>query len=158
MQNHAIEIDGVKVQIKSSEPAQCPSALLRVAAPSNFSFKRYATPVSRLRARSPQTVATMNPSKVDRSRVVTLTDLPNIGAASAQDLRLLGIHHPSQLVGKCPFEMYEVLCAKTSTRHDPCVIDVFMSVTRFMGGDEPRPWWAYTQDRKQLLKQQGSNK
>jgi hypothetical protein len=100
----------------------------------------------------------MNPSKVDRSRVVALTDLPNIGEAGAQDLRLLGIHQPSQLVGKCPFEMYEVLCAKTSIRHDPCVIDVFMSVTRFMGGEEPRPWWAYTEERKQLLKQRGRNK
>ena len=63
-----------------------------------------------------------------------LTDLPNIGEAGAQDLRLLGIHQPSQLVGKCPFEMYEALCAKTSTRHDPCAIDVFISITRFMGG------------------------
>jgi len=105
-----------------------------------------------------QALAAMNPSKVDRSRVVALTDLPNIGEASAQDLRLLGIHQPSQLVGKCPFEMYEVLCAKTSTRHDPCVIDVFISATRFMGGEEPRPWWAYTEERKQLLKQKGRNK
>ena len=100
----------------------------------------------------------MSPSKVDRSRAVALTDLPNIGEAGARDLRLLGIHQPSQLVGKCPFEMYDVLCAKTSTRHDPCVIDVFMSVTRFMGGEEPRPWWVYTEERKQLLKQRGRNK
>ncbi len=97
----------------------------------------------------------MNPSKVDRSRVVVLTDLPNVGEAGAEDLRLLGICEPSQLVGKCPFEMYEMLCAKTGTRHDLCVIDVFMSVTRFMGGEEPRPWWAYTDERKQLLKQKG---
>jgi hypothetical protein len=100
----------------------------------------------------------MNPSKVDRSRVVVLTDLPNVGEAGAQDLRLLGIHQPSQLVGKCPFEMYEVLCAKTSTRHDPCIIDVFMSVTRFMAGEEPRPWWMFTEERKQLLKQKGRRK
>lgn len=99
----------------------------------------------------------MNPSKVDRNRLVTLTDLPNIGKASAQDLRLLGIQEPSQLVGLCPFEMYEALCAKTAVRHDPCVIDVFMSVTRFMAGEEAQPWWAYTEERKQLLKQRGSN-
>ena len=89
----------------------------------------------------------MNPNKVDRSRVVALTDLPNIGKAGAQDLRLLGIDQPSQLVGACPFEMYALLCAKTSSRHDPCVIDVFMSVTRFMAGEQPQPWWAYTQER-----------
>jgi hypothetical protein len=95
----------------------------------------------------------MNPSKVDRSRVVVLTDLPNVGAAVAEDLRLLGIHEPSQLVGRYPLEMYEMLRQKTASRHDPCVIDVFMSVTRFMGGEEPRPWWMFTEERKQLLQQ-----
>jgi len=100
----------------------------------------------------------MNPSKVDRSRVVKLTDLPNIGKAGAEDLRLLGFHKPSQLVGRCPFEMYEMLCEKTASRHDPCVIDVFMSVTRFMAGEAARPWWDYTEERKQLLLQKGNNK
>lgn len=42
----------------------------------------------------------MNPSKVERSRVASLTDLPNIGEACAKDLRILGIHKPAQLVGK----------------------------------------------------------
>lgn len=97
----------------------------------------------------------MNPCKVDRTRVVALTDLPNVGKTCAEDLRILGIHTPSQLVGRCPFEMYEMLCEKTASRHDPCVIDVFMSVTRFMAGEEPRPWWAYTQERKQSLRQKG---
>lgn len=97
----------------------------------------------------------MHPSKVDRTCVVKLTDLPNIGKACAADLRLLGIHQPSQLVGRNPFEMYEMLCEITATRQDPCVIDVFMSVTGFMAGDEPRAWWTYTQQRKQLLRQEG---
>jgi len=93
----------------------------------------------------------MHPDKVDRTRLRVLTDLPNIGPASAKDLQLLGIHTPGQLVGRNPFEMYETLCAKTATRHDPCVIDVFMSVTRFMAGEAPRPWWDYTAERKQHL-------
>lgn len=93
----------------------------------------------------------MNPSKVDRNRLVWLTDLPNIGKAGAEDLHLLGISKPSQLIGKCPFEMYAMLCEKTATRHDPCVIDVFMSITRFMNGDEPQPWWKYTEERKQAV-------
>lgn len=96
----------------------------------------------------------MNPNKVDRSRLVALTDLPNIGPACAHDLRLLGIHEPSQLVGQCPFDMYEKLCKKTGSRHDPCVIDVFMSVTRFMAGEEPRPWWSFTPERKAMLLKQ----
>ena len=49
--------------------------------------------------------------------------------------------------------MYEMLCEKTGSRQDPCVLDVFMSVTRFMAGEEPRPWWAYTQERKQSLRE-----
>lgn len=100
----------------------------------------------------------MNPKKVHRDRVILLTDLPNIGTAGAADLRLLGIYEPSQLAGRCPFEMYKTLCEKTATRHDPCVIDVFMSITRFMNGEEPRPWWKFTEERKQMLKQQGNRK
>ena len=93
----------------------------------------------------------MNPSKVERSHVRLLTDLPNIGKAGADDLRLLGIHEPQQLIGMCPFQLYEQLCKKTASRHDPCVLDVFISVTRFMNGGEPRPWWAFTEERKQSL-------
>jgi len=100
-------------------------------------------------------LAAMNPNKVDRTHVVKLTDLPNIGKAGAEDLRLLGIHKPDQLAGRCPFEMYEMLCEKTASRHDPCVIDVFMSVTRFIAGEEPRAWWEYTEERKKKLMQKG---
>lgn len=94
----------------------------------------------------------MNPAKVDRSRVRRLTDLPNIGPAGAADLRLIGIHEPGQLAGKCPYAMYETLGEKTGQRHDPCVIDVFISITRFMAGEEPRPWWEFTEERRRLLK------
>lgn len=95
----------------------------------------------------------MNPAKVTREHVRLLTDLPNIGPASAADLRLLGIADPVQLAGKNPFDLYTQLCEKTGTRHDPCVIDVFMSAVRFMEGDDPRPWWEYTEIRKQILAQ-----
>ncbi|MFC3033947.1 helix-hairpin-helix domain-containing protein [Pseudoalteromonas fenneropenaei] len=94
----------------------------------------------------------MNPSKVDRNRLVKLTDLPNIGKAGAGDLELLGIHKPEQLIDKCPFAMYEQLCEITAAVHDPCVIDVYMSVTRFMAGEDPKPWWYYTDERKMRLK------
>lgn len=90
----------------------------------------------------------MNPAKVDRRRLRLLTDLPNIGPAMAADLRLLGIQEPTQLTGRDPYQLYESLCQQTGQRHDPCVIDVLISVTRFMDGDAPRPWWDYTAERK----------
>ncbi len=91
----------------------------------------------------------MNPSKVRRDRLEQLTDLPNIGPAMARDLRLLGFDHPADLAGQDPTALYDRLCELTGTRHDPCVLDVFVSVTRFMDGEEPRPWWLYTPERKE---------
>jgi hypothetical protein len=93
----------------------------------------------------------MNPNKVERKRLKKLTDLPNVGKATAADLQLLGYSSPEQLVGECPFEMYKRLCHKTRRRHDPCVMDVFMSITEFMKGEQPRPWWEYTNARKNTL-------
>ena len=93
----------------------------------------------------------MNPTKVKRENVKELTDLPNIGKAMAADLRAINIDNPEQLKGKSPYKMYEELCAKTGTRHDPCVLDVFISITRFSEGDIPRPWWEYTEERKRVV-------
>ncbi|KAF5044388.1 Pathogenicity locus [anaerobic digester metagenome] len=90
----------------------------------------------------------MNPSKVSRDRLETLTDLPNIGPAMARDLRLLGFDHPAQLAGQDPQALYDRLGDLTGVRQDPCVLDVLVSVTRFMDGEEPRPWWHYTPERK----------
>jgi hypothetical protein len=90
----------------------------------------------------------MNPAKVERERVKQLTDLPNIGQAAEKDLILLGISAPEQLIGRDAYEMYDELCEKTGARHDPCVIDVFLSITRFMAGEAPRAWWDYTDERK----------
>ncbi len=84
----------------------------------------------------------------DRFTVTQLTDLPNIGPAMARDLRILGIERPQQLIGQDPLAMYDDLCLITEQDHDPCVIDVFMSVVRFMEGGEPRPWWEFTGERK----------
>ena len=90
----------------------------------------------------------MNPSKVSRDRLETLTDQPNIGPALARDLRLLGFDHPAQLAGQDPQALYDRLGELTGVRQDPCVLDVLVSVTRFMNGEEPRPWWHYTPERK----------
>lgn len=96
----------------------------------------------------------MNPDKVSRLRLAHLTDLPNIGPAAAEDLRCLGILRPADLAGRDPFEMYASLCEQTGVRHDPCVLDVFISVTRFMAGEAARPWWTFSAERRQLLAQE----
>ena len=90
----------------------------------------------------------MNPERVVRGAVKRLTDLPNVGPATERDLLLLGVRKPEDLRGMCPFKMYEDLCERTGARHDPCVMDVFMSVTDFMNEGSPRPWWEYTKERK----------
>jgi hypothetical protein len=90
----------------------------------------------------------MNPDKVNREKLSKLTDLPNIGKAGAADLVLLGIHQPADLIGRDPYQMYQQLCQLTAQRHDPCVIDVFISITRFMQGEAPQVWWAYSAERK----------
>ncbi len=93
----------------------------------------------------------MHPSKVNRARLRELTDLPNVGKETARDLVLLGITSPSQLQSCDPFALYDALCEKTGTKQDPCVLDVFISLTRFMEGDEPQAWWAYTAERKRTM-------
>lgn len=90
----------------------------------------------------------------DRTNYTELTQLPNIGPACAADLRLLRIRVPADLLGRDPYKMYELLCKSTGRRHDPCVIDVFISVVRFMAGEPAQPWWHYTPQRKARLCQQ----
>ena len=91
----------------------------------------------------------------DRETVSRLDELPNIGKAIADDLRLIGIDHPKKLIGKDPFELYEALCIKTGMSHDPCVIDVFISVVHFMEGGDPLPWWSFTDERKRRIARGG---
>lgn len=90
----------------------------------------------------------MNPSKVKRSKLHKLTDLPNVGKAIAEDLVLLGISQPQDLINQDAYEMYERLCRISGTRHDPCMIDVFLSLIDFIQGNEPKPWWHFTKQRK----------
>ncbi len=87
---------------------------------------------------------------MNRARYTELEQLPNVGPATARDLKLLGISRPQALVGKDPYALYEELCRATRQRHDPCVMDVFLSVVRFMEGAPAKPWWAYTAERKRV--------
>jgi hypothetical protein len=87
----------------------------------------------------------------DRSDYTRLEHLPNVGPAVAADLRLIGIAKPEDLVGRDPYRMYDQLCEVTKQRHDPCLLDTFIAAVRFMGGEEARPWWHYTKERKRVL-------
>ncbi len=79
-----------------------------------------------------------------------LEDLPNVGPRIANDLRTLGIQHPSELAHQDAFVLYRALCTLTGKRQDPCVLDTFMAATDFMRGATPEPWWRYTAQRKRL--------
>ena len=93
----------------------------------------------------------MNPAKVKRASVQSLLDLPNVGPATQADLHLLGIQKPEQLVGLDAYEMHERLCQLTQVKHDPCVIDVFLSLVCFANGGPAKPWWEFTDARKKTL-------
>ncbi len=84
----------------------------------------------------------------ERKTVTKLTDLPNIGKAMARDLHLVGIRHPEELIDKNGYQLYDELCRVSGKRHDPCVIDVFLSVVDFMNGGKAKPWWEFTEERK----------
>ena len=84
----------------------------------------------------------------DRETVSQLEQLPNIGKAMAKDLQLLGIQHPKQLIGKNAYQLHSELYMLTGEKHDPCVIDVFLSVVHFMEGGKALPWWKFTAERK----------
>ena len=80
-----------------------------------------------------------------------LEDIPNVGQAIAADLRRLEIKTPADLPGRDPYAMYDDLCRITGQRHDPCLLDTFIAVVRFMDGEPKKPWWKYTAQRKRQL-------
>lgn len=73
-----------------------------------------------------------------------------MGNAIAGMLQRIGIVNPQDLIGKDPVILYEQLCEVTGKRTDPCVLDVFISVVRFMEGGAALPWWSFTAERKRL--------
>ncbi len=88
---------------------------------------------------------------ITRDTVARLEDLPNVGPSIAGDLRGIGVSLPSDLPGRDPYALYDALCAATGIRHDPCVLDVFISAVRFMEGAPAHTWWHYTAERKRTL-------
>ena len=88
---------------------------------------------------------------ISRDDMTRLQQIPNIGPSIAEDLRLIGISSPRDLLGKDPYAMYDELCRTTGVRQDPCVLDVFIAAVRFMAGEPAMPWWKYTPERKRSL-------
>lgn len=81
----------------------------------------------------------------------SLADLRNVGPATLKDLSLLGVSSVRDLAREDAFGLYERLCRITRQRHDPCVIDVFMSAIDQARGNRARPWWDYTPQRKRRM-------
>jgi hypothetical protein len=88
---------------------------------------------------------------MSRNEIKKLQDIPNVGKAIEKDFILLGIREPIELIGKDPYQMYKDLCNVTGNRHDPCVIDVFISAVRYMEGGPLKKWWEFTKERKEKL-------
>jgi hypothetical protein len=80
-----------------------------------------------------------------------LEQIPNVGPATAEDFRLLGLHHPADLKNQNAYDLYDKLCRKVGTRIDPCVIDVFLAAVDYMNGGPSTPWWKFTPARKRHL-------
>src|SRR4051812_10785715 len=95
--------------------------------------------------------STKPPETRDRSTLTALEQLPNVGPAVAGYLRRAGVGRPLDLVGRDPYATFDELCRTTGERLDPCLLDTIIAAVRFMGGEEAKPWWAYTAERKREL-------
>ncbi len=97
-------------------------------------------------------------SNMQRSDFIELKQLPNVGPATASYLRLAGVFQPSHLIGCDPYAVFEKLCRTTGRRFDPCLLDQFIAVVRFMDGEVARPWWEFTAERKAKMKVRSDNR
>jgi hypothetical protein len=77
--------------------------------------------------------------------------IPNVGRATAEDLVRLRVRSVPDLARRDPLTLYRRLCKLDGSRHDPCVIDVFMAAVAFANTGTRRSWWKYTPARKKML-------
>lgn len=87
-----------------------------------------------------------------------LTDLPNVGKATAEVLRSIGIHSPSQLADRDPLATFQELADVMGQRHDPCVFYTLLSVRHFLHGGPALPWWKFAPEGKKLLALTGNRR
>jgi hypothetical protein len=86
-----------------------------------------------------------------RSDINQFRDIPNVGLTIEKDFFALGLGKPTELIGKDPYQLFRDLCRITQKRHDPCVLDVFISAVRYMEGGPLKKWWEFTEERKKHL-------
>ncbi len=86
-----------------------------------------------------------------RNEIKRFQEIPNVGKAIEKDFILIGLKEPIELINKDPYLMYNELCKVTQQRHDPCVIDVFISAVNYMNGGPAKKWWEFTKERKAKL-------
>lgn len=67
-------------------------------------------------------------------KVKRFSDIPNVGPATADDFERLGLRAPAELAHCDAYELYHRLCRITGARHDPCVINVFLSAVALYAG------------------------
>lgn len=89
------------------------------------------------------------PKATHADQVRKFADIPNVGPAMERDFRALGMDSPRDLVGREPYSLYQEMCALSGTRQDPCVLDTYLAVCDFMAGGPARPWWDFTEFRKE---------
>lgn len=77
-----------------------------------------------------------------------LMSIPNIGPAVARKLGRLGIAGLEDLRDRDPNELFERLCGLDGLRHDPCLLDTFVAAVSYANGDDARPWWEFSRERK----------
>ena len=90
----------------------------------------------------------MHPRRCSRERLEKLTDLPNVGAAMARALESIGVGSPADLCGRDALDLYRHLCRQRGARQDPCVLDVLLSIERFLATGDARPWWEFSVERR----------
>ena len=85
---------------------------------------------------------------MSRTDIKSFQEIPNVGKVIEKNFDIIGINSPKQLIGKDPYKMYNELCNTTNQKHDPCVIDVFISAVRYMEGGPPKKCWEFTEEHK----------
>lgn len=78
-----------------------------------------------------------------------LSNLRNVGPATRENFRLLGIDTLEQLVEQDAGHLYAKLNATIGVRADPCLYDVFSAAIHQARTGEALPWWHFSTLRKQ---------
>lgn len=77
-----------------------------------------------------------------------LLNLMNVGQATYEDFKILGINSIKELACADPDELYIRLQKTTARKHDPCVWDVFAAAIHEARTGTKQQWWLWTPIRK----------